>query len=306
MDDTRRTAGVWRFGVFEADLEACELRKNGMKVRLQGQPFHVLAVLLGRSGELVRREELRNHIWSEDTFVEFDDALNTAVKKIRVALCDDAAAPRYVETIPRRGYRFIAAVCSPADAKSASVPGVRLEDGCEQNSSSRLRVTGKVLVILAVVLLIGLQVTHRLHAGQSSAERPIVLAVLPFEAWSDDSQLAYVCEGITQELIAEQGGTDPRQLAVVARSTAEPYRHTSKSVQQIGQELHADYVLEGNLRSDGDHLRVSAELIRVRDQARLWGQDFSGEYDNLLAVEREVARSVVAQVRAGGFPERTR
>jgi DNA-binding winged helix-turn-helix (wHTH) protein len=108
MVDAQQSVGMWRFGPFEVDVASRELRKSGLRIHLQGQPFHVLTVLLTRAGELVTREELRHEIWPENTFVEFDHALNTAVKKIRVALCDDACAPRYVETIPRRGYRFIA------------------------------------------------------------------------------------------------------------------------------------------------------------------------------------------------------
>ncbi len=122
-----RSAQIVRFGLFEADLQTGELRKNGVKVPLQGQPFQVCAILLSRSGELVSREELRQQVWPEDTFVDFDHALNTAITKIRLALGDQADNPRFVETLPRRGYRFIAPVDkpnspTPATASSSKAP----------------------------------------------------------------------------------------------------------------------------------------------------------------------------------------
>jgi Tol biopolymer transport system component/DNA-binding winged helix-turn-helix (wHTH) protein len=127
MDDSHGSARVVRFGVFEADLQTGELHKNGVRVPLQGQPFQVCAILLSHSGELVTREELRQRVWPEDTFVDFDQALNTAIAKIRTALGDDAENPRFVETLPRRGYRFVGAVDKPvAEAPEADVPKGRL------------------------------------------------------------------------------------------------------------------------------------------------------------------------------------
>src|SRR5947208_7908844 len=122
MGNDNRSVQIVRFGLFEADLQSGELRKNGVKVRLQGQPFQVCAILLQHSGELVTREELRRQVWPEDTFVDFDHALNTAITKIRIALEDDADNPRLVETLPRRGYRFI----GPVEKPSAQVASPRL------------------------------------------------------------------------------------------------------------------------------------------------------------------------------------
>jgi TolB-like protein/DNA-binding winged helix-turn-helix (wHTH) protein len=298
MSESRPSTGVWRFGVFEADLDAQELRKNGMKIHLQGQPFHVLSVLLVRSGWLVRREELRHEVWPENTFVEFDHALNTAVKKIRCALSDDATAPRYIETVSRRGYRFIGDVHPPGDSTKKDDPhnGVPLDR--QDNSLLTWKLAGKALVAVTVAILVVFQLTHRSRAAQSQTTRPIVLAVLPFDNWSDDSGLAHLSDGVSQELITQFGRMDPARLAVAPRATVQPYRHTSKTVAELGSELHADYLMQGNLRGDSQHARVSAELVRVSDQARIWGDDFDLSGDDLLVLETDIAKSIGAKVTA--------
>jgi TolB-like protein len=130
----------------------------------------------------------------------------------------------------------------------------------------------------------------------------VMLAVLPFENWSDGTRQKYLCEGITQELITQLGRADPGRLEVAAHTTVEAYGHPSRTVAEIGRELHADYLVEGSLRSDRQHLRVSAELIRVNDQARIWGDDFDREDTDLLTLERDVASSIGASVKTKILP----
>jgi TolB-like protein/DNA-binding winged helix-turn-helix (wHTH) protein len=298
MTDFRLPTGVWRFGIFEADLEAEELRKNGLKVHLQGQPFHVLGVLLTHSGRLVRREELRREVWPEDTFVEFDHALNTAVKKIRFALGDDAMSPRYIETISRRGYRFIGEVHAPSVVIPKPAPPKIESADDRDDAASKWKLAGKTLVAVAAIILLAFQLTHRLRVSQSRNPKPVVVAILPFESLSDDSELAHLSEGVSQELITQFGRLDPARLAVAARAAVQPYRQTSKTVTELGRELHADYLMQGNLRGDGQHVRVSAELVRVSDQARLWGDDFDLAGDDVLRLETNLATSIRTKVRA--------
>jgi TolB-like protein/DNA-binding winged helix-turn-helix (wHTH) protein len=300
MEKSERAADVWRFGEFEADVAAGELRKDGLKLHLQDQPFQLLTVLLRRPGQLVRREELRAEVWPEDMFVEFDQALNTAIKKIRVALGDDANAPRYVETIPRKGYRFIAEVSARAE-----MPGAGVADVVSRTEHRWSLPGGRMmggLASIGILLLVVVQGVRRIPAAQGHTQKKIVLAVLPFENWSDGSRQKYLCEGITQELISQLGRVDPGRLEVAAHTTVEPYGHTSRTVADIGRELHADYLVEGSLRSDQQHLRVSAELIRVSDQARIWGDDFDREDDDLLTLEREVAASIGSSVKTKMLP----
>ena len=300
MEKSAPTADVWYFGEFEANVHAGDLRKDGVKLHLQDQPFQVLTVLLRRSGQLVRREELRAEVWPQDTFVEFDQALNTAIKKIRVALGDDANAPRYVETIPRKGYRFIAEVSAHGEMSGVGVSDVVSRAESRWPFSGRRAIAGVAAICL--LLLGGMLVARRSPTAQGRAQKKLMLAVLPFENWSDGARQKYLCEGITQELITQLGRADPGRLEVAAHTSVEAYGHTSRTVAEIGRELHADYLVEGSLRSDRQHLRVSAELIRVNDQARIWGDDFDREDTDLLTLEREVAASIGASVKTKMLP----
>lgn len=283
-----------RFGVFEADLNAGELRKNGVRIRLQEQPFHVLAVLLERAGELVGREDICRDVWGEQTFVEFDHALNTAIKKIRIAIGDDAATPRYIETVPKRGYRFIAPVHTQPVVAENSVEDVVLEKPARIPSRPWLVGGAFAAIVLAGLGLISIGSQSR---GGRDARR-IVLAVLPFENASGDSAQEALCDGITQEVIMQLGRSDPARLGVAARNRILSYRNSTKTASQIGRELGADFLMEGNLRRDGPRVRVTAELIRVRDEVRMWGDEFDGVDDGgSLAVETELANAIAAKAR---------
>jgi TolB-like protein/DNA-binding winged helix-turn-helix (wHTH) protein len=284
---------VFRFGPFQADVQAGELRRDGAKVLLQEQPFQVLVALLERPGELVWREDLRQQVWPEDTFVEFDHALNTAVKKIRIALGDCANSPEYVETIPKRGYRFLA----PVDVVDQG-PSYSKERTVSAGAWRWLRRSPVTIAMVATVLLsVGLLGMLRRSAARDSADKKMVLAVLPLEDWSDDDGHARLCEGITQELITQSGQADPARLAVVPHASSVAYRHTPKTVAEVARELHADYLIEGNLRADDEHVRVTVELIRVRDQARVWGEDFDREPGDSLALESEIAAAITEKAK---------
>ena len=282
---------VFRFGPFEADVEAGELLRDGARVSLQEQPFQVLAALLDRPGELVWREDLRQQVWPEDTFVEFDHALNTAVKKIRIALGDCANSPEYVETIPKRGYRFLVPVEVIKNSASKTLEPATV--------STRVWTRRNLVtfVLLTIVLLSGGLLTMRWWAARAATDRRAVLAVLPLEDWSDDSSHGLLCEGITQELITQSGKADPTRLAVVPRAASAPYRHTAKTVAEVARELRADYLMEGNVRDDGERVRVTVELIRVKDEARIWGGDFDRETGDSLALESDIAEAITEKAK---------
>jgi TolB-like protein/DNA-binding winged helix-turn-helix (wHTH) protein len=319
MDVSDEPRGVRRFGIFEADLDARELRKAGARIQLQCQPFQVLSVLLLRAGQLVTRDELRHELWPKNTFVEFDHALNTAVKKIRHALGDDANCPRYIETIPKRGYRFIAPVqawpesrpSSPGahgTSSGASVPtGPHQPSESDQARSFSGRARDMALgMFVAIAALVGVLSLYPRHPATAAARR-VMIAVLPLESSDNNLEGSGLCDGITQELITQLGRSDPARLGVVARANVLGYRKTLKGLTQVGRELRADYVMEGNVRRNGSHLRVSAELIRVTDQARVWGDDFDQqENGDGLTVETDLAKSITARihslVRAGFQP----
>lgn len=258
MTDLERSTGILRFGLYEVDLRAGELRKSGIKVRLQEQPFQVLALLLQQPGELVTREEIQQQIWGGDTFVDFDHGLNKAISKLREALCDSSSEPRYIETVARRGYRFLA-------------PVMRLRGS-----------TGS-----------GRPVTPRLR-----------LAVLPFQNLSGDPKQEVFSDGLTEEMIIQVGQLQPAQLSVIARTSVMPYKGSSKGVQAIGQELQADYVLEGSVRRYGDQVHISAQLVQVSDESCLWAESYEREFADFFAIQREVARKIGTSLALELLPEK--
>ncbi len=292
-------SSVIRFGVFEVDVRNRELRKSGLRIRLQEQPFQVLLALLMRAGEVVSREELRDCLWPRGTFVDFDYALNTAVKKIRAALSDDASLPRYIETIPRRGYRFIGNI-NPVSELVVNSPssGVLLyQHGSVPRRLLRRRLLGAALVGLALMAAAGAYFTRRAASHHPFAEKRILLAVVPFENLDGDSSQDPFCEGLTEELVTQLGRIDPQTIGVTARSTVTAYEDGHRSVAEIGRELRADYVLEGSIRRNENMVRVSARLIRTADQSHVWANEFDRDIDDVLLFQSDIAAAISRQVR---------
>src|ERR1700723_469927 len=324
-----------RTGLFEVDLASGELRKNGRRLPLQEQPFRVLAMLLERPGEVVTRQELQARLWPVDTYVGFDEGLNTAIRKLRTVFGDSAGNPRFVETLPRRGYRFIAPVTEAATANElpAIVEVTRLKENKDAPVSSGQAVSTPAVSLLAVsipdepvlspggwkrswktaVLVMALlvlaftvatyMVRTRRSLGSAPAKRAM-LAILPFQNLSNDPKQEYFSDGLTEETITDLGQLSPENLGVIARTTAMAYKHTDKSVSQIGRDLGVDYILEGSVRRDGGKARVSAQLIRVSDQTHLWAQNYDRDLGDMLDVQNDLGRSIAEQVRANLTPHR--
>ncbi len=308
MEAPARSSRRVRTGLFEIDLGSSDVRKSGRKVPLQEQPFRVLAMLLERPGDIITREELQARLWPADTFVGFDEGINTAIRKLRVAFGDSADNPRFIETIPRRGYRFLAPVheataetaqpsesVAPGDA-TAEVPGSR------PGSVQRLVVALLAVTLLAV--LAGVTYLRRSHPPKTPpAQKRAMLAVLPFQNMSNDPTQEYFSDGLTEETITDLGQLSPEQLGVIARTSAMAYKHTNKTVSQIGQELGVDYILEGSVRREGGEARVSAQLIRVSDQTHLWAQNYERELHDLLLIENELGKAIARQVQINLTPQ---
>src|SRR5882762_9485197 len=260
-----------RFGPFEADLRAGELRKRGVKLKLVGQPLEILTMLLERPGQLVTREELRARLWPTDTFVDFDHGLNAAVNKLRDALGDSAEKPKYVETLPRRGYRFISAVGLPdSQGLKSEVPEMpaSLESPvviAESQIPSRHRyrrvlVTALVLVVgLAVLFSFDLGGVRRRLLGEPSAPRIQSIAVLPLENLSKDPEQEYFADGMTDQLITNLSKVG--QLQVISHTSVERYKGTKLPLPEIARELGVDAVVEGRVMRSGDRVRITAQLI---------------------------------------------
>jgi TolB-like protein/DNA-binding winged helix-turn-helix (wHTH) protein/Tfp pilus assembly protein PilF len=284
-----------RFGVFEVDLRTGELTKRGARVRLQGQPFQVLAALLEKPGELVTREELRSRIWPR-TIVDFDHGLNKAISKIRDALGDSGDNPRFVETVSRRGYRFladVAAIESP-DRPSEAGPGIAGPfDASAPRTRSRLSMT---LVGVAAVLALAVASAWLFASRTDSAPKIRSLAVLPLENLSGDAAQEYFADGMTDELISHLGRISA--LRVISRTSVMTYKGARKPLAEIARELSVDAVVEGSVLRSGQRVRITAQLIQVPADKHIWSQSYEGDVRDTLALQNRVAGAIAEQVRA--------
>ena len=304
MSQSRKELHLTRFGAFEVDVRSGELRKGGLKLKLQGMPFQILEALLERPGDVVTREELRLRIWPEGTFVDFDNSLNSAVNRLREALDDSADNPRFVETLPRRGYRFIAPVerigeASPQPAKertTATLPGV---------SGFRRWYQG-----LAGVALIAIMLGFAYYLGKLGpqsvppADAKLMLAVLPFKNLASEPEQDYFSDGLTEEMIAHLGRLNPERLGIIASTSAMRYKSTDKSIAQIGDELGVSYILEGSVRRESDRVRITAQLIHVGDQTHLWAETYEHDLAGVLAIQQEVANRIAKSLTVQLLPDR--
>ncbi len=287
MQATTPRTDIFRFGIFQLDLKACELRKSGLKVRLQDQPFRVLTLLIERAGQVVTREELRQRVWPSNIYVDFDQGLNNAIKKVREALGDSADSPRFIETVARHGYRFI------ADVNSA--PGL----AAEPQSQLRLRTVWSGILIgstAAVLAAVGLWVWHgsAMRAGPSAQK--VILAVLPFENLSGDPDKEFFSDGLTEEMTAQLGRLNSDRLTVIARASVARYKRSNLPVDQIGRELNADFLVQGSVRLVTDRVRITVHLIQVPEQTDRWAESYDRELKDVLALQDSVARAIVDRI----------
>ncbi len=313
MQEAHQLRGPLHFGVFEVDLRSGELRKHGLRVRLQEQPFQVLVMLLEHSGEVVTRDELQKRLWPADTFVDFDHGLNKTINKIREALGDSAENPRFVETVARRGYRFLAEVkladASPVrSSEVATRPEPAAEARDRQDLAGKLAMPKHFLSSLAwktsvfvLLLVMTSLVTWKLHSWNRPS--PIIrsLAVLPFESLSSDASQDYFTDGMTDELISDLGQISA--LRVISRTSVMAYKHARKPLPQIARELNVDAVVEGTVLRSGDQVRITARLIEASADKHLWSQSYEGELRDTLAVQNKVARAIADQIRISLNPQ---
>jgi len=307
MEKDQPVRGRLRFGVFELDLRAGELRKHGLRVRLQEQPFQVLAMLLEHPGEVVIREELQKRLWPADTFVDFDHGLNKAISKIREALGDSTESPRFVETVARRGYRFLAEV-KIADAAPVRNPVPATEPNPSAEAGERPGLAGKPAMpkpvlppvawkvsVFVLLLMTATLAAWKLHSWKRPTPVIRSLAVLPLESLSNDASQDYFADGMTDELISDLGQISA--LRVISRTSVMAYKRARKPLPQIARELNVDAVVEGTVLRSGDQVRITAQLIEASSDKHLWSQSYEGELRDTLALQNQVARAIADQIR---------
>jgi len=292
------------FGAYEFNPDSGELRKEGMRVRLEGQPLAILEVLLERPGELVTRENLQKRLWPEDTFVDFEHSLNAAVKRLRAALNDSADQPRYIETLARRGYRFVAPVGgSVAERESEKAvllpPEPRAQAAVE---SGRRWLWLAVVAAVFVLALAGWGWRLWRNRAATAAVPPVrSLAVLPLQNLSGDPTQEYLADGMTEELIGRLANI--HGLRVISRTSAMHFKNTQLSVPEIAKTLGVDAIVEGSVIREGNQVRVHAQLIRGTSDEHIWAGEYQREYGSLLTLQDEVARSIAGRIEISLTPE---
>jgi TolB-like protein/DNA-binding winged helix-turn-helix (wHTH) protein/Flp pilus assembly protein TadD len=302
MSESAHAPKVVRFGVFDVDMQAGQLCKAGLRVKLQEQPFQVLAALLEHPGEVVTREELRQRLWPADTFVDFDVGLNGALKKLRFALGDAADSPTFIETIPRRGYRFIATV-KPVTVDFVNRSGPAWAGGLSWPQAAKMSLIA-LAAAAAILVVWRLDWRARSSAKTNSQANIQSLAVLPLENLSGDPSQDYFADGMTDELITNLGQIG--SLRVISRTSVMQYRGVHKPLPQIARELNVDTIVEGTVVRSGGQVRITAQLIQASADKHLWAQSYERDLKDVLGLQREIANAIAKHVGSTLAPPQIR
>jgi DNA-binding winged helix-turn-helix (wHTH) protein/TolB-like protein/Flp pilus assembly protein TadD len=277
---------IIRFGVFEVDLQSGELRESGTKVRLEGQPFQILRILLEHPGRLVTREELRGQLWPADTFVDFETGINTAIKRLRQALQDNAETPQYVETLPRRGYRFIHPL-ERAEAPAPSVAALR--------NGQRVAALTVAALLAALVGSLAFNVAGlRDRIFSAKARSPLRLAVLPLDNLSGSTEKDYLVAALQEQLITYLNQI--QTFEVPGREAVKNYKPTQTPLADIGRTLDADAMVTGSVLQSGDQILVNLHLTRADSDHALWSEEYKRDLRSVLNLAVEAARTVAGQL----------
>ncbi|MGA7631332.1 MAG: tetratricopeptide repeat protein [Terriglobales bacterium] len=302
---------------FELDCAAGQLRRSGRILKIERIPRDVLLFLVQHRGELVTREQLVEKIWGKDVYLDTDNSINGAIRKIRQVLKDDPEQPRFIQTITGKGYRFIAPVIVPAVAPAvarvtapdtepeavAAVARPSSDQLVREDSAAwfrRWRVLGISILATAIVLIASWGVYRQwfeLQVRPSRSGGRVMLAVLPFENLTGDAGQEYFSDGMTEEMITQLGSLDPEHLGVIARTSVMHYKRSQEPLQQIAHELGVQYVLEGSVRRDADKVRITAQLIQMRDQTHLWARQYDREPKDVLVVQSEIAKEISDEIQ---------
>jgi TolB-like protein/DNA-binding winged helix-turn-helix (wHTH) protein len=285
--------GIVCFGPFEFHARSRELRKHGLRIKLQGQPIEVLLMLLERPGDVVTRQEMQQRLWAADTFVDFEHSLNAAVKRLRAALGDSPQVPRFIETLAGRGYRFIAPVSRPAEVVAPPVGEEPLTAG-----HRRFVIWAAVISAVALAAVIGMySAAFGVGFRISGAPSPIrSLAVLPLANLSGDPGQDYFVDGMTDTLREHLEGIS--SLRVVSRTSSAYYRGRSRPLPEIARELRADAVVDGSVLRSGNRVRITVELVHAASDKRVWSRSYDGDLRDIFSLQTSVARSIADEIRA--------
>ena len=294
-----KTASVVRFGDYTLDLRTCELCRRETPLKLQPQPAKVLTLLVSRAGELITRQELAEQVWGSDTFVDFEQGLNYAIRQIRSVLDDDADRPCFLETVPKRGYRFIAGVedANHATAETGAVSGDRpLLETPErkwQSPGRRMKITLACVALALITLVVGYLI-YRRSASTVDTQAIQSIAVLPLENLSREPEQEYFADGLTDALITDLGKV--ANLRVISRTSVLPYKSQRKPLPEIAHELNVDAIVEGTVLMSGDRIRVTAQLVKTSPERHLWAERYERNTGELIALEQQLAVAIAHEI----------
>lgn len=304
-----------RFETFELDATSGELRKSGILLKLQPQPFRLLLLLIERAGQVVTREEIQRHLWADSTFVDFEHGINFSVNQIRGALADSAEHPRFIETLPRRGYRWLAPVESVGEISAnarVAVPAREVPSSpvgpAEAVYAPKARwlravsLSGIALFfLLALLFAVDVAKIRTRLLGRAVPVRIQSIAVLPLENLSHETEQEYFADGMTEELIASL--TKIGALHVTSRTSVMRYKRTNKSVSQVARELNVEGIVEGTVQRSGDRVRITAQLIHAQTDQQLWAESYDRELKDVLVLQDEVARAIATEIKITLTPQ---
>jgi TolB-like protein/DNA-binding winged helix-turn-helix (wHTH) protein/Tfp pilus assembly protein PilF len=285
-----------RFGDdFDLDPRVYELRRAGRVLRLERIPMEILLLLIDARDTLVTREQIVERIWGKDVFVETDNSINVAIRKLRTTLGDDPENPRFIRTVTGKGYRFIAPV-SIDEPETILAPPAAAPAPSPPPAAAR-----RWVLLLAVLILAGSAGVYLVRSPRTSAVLApggrVMLAVLPFENLTGDPGQEYFSDGLTEEMIARLGSLAPERLAVIARTSVMHFKQTREPFQKMASDLGVQYVLEGSVRRDPGRVRIAAQLIRVDDQTHVWARQYDREPSDLLSVQAEIAEAIANEIQ---------
>jgi TolB-like protein/DNA-binding winged helix-turn-helix (wHTH) protein/Tfp pilus assembly protein PilF len=282
------SARILRFGAFELDVQNGELRRAGVLIKVSPQQLQVLQLLAENAGQVLTRDEMQREVWGTDVFVDFDRNLNVCVAQIRAALNDDSDAPRFIQTIPKRGYKFIA----PVERVGGALKDLPMPPALTPARSRSFWIVRSAIALLAGCAAAALFFYWR----QPAPPQRVIVAALPFENLSGDSKEAVFADGLTEELIGQLGSLNPDRLGVIGRSSVMRFKGAAHGIDQIGRELHADYVIEGTVRRSEGRVRIAARLVKVADQAQVWNDTSERNESEMFRLEEESAARIASAV----------
>jgi TolB-like protein/DNA-binding winged helix-turn-helix (wHTH) protein/Tfp pilus assembly protein PilF len=312
MKTLARPEDLVRFRTFELNLKTRELYRNGLKLKLRGHPIDVLAMLLERPGELVTREDLRKKLWPEDTFVDFEHGLNSTINRLREALGDKADAPRFIETLPRLGYRFITPVKvevaeSPPDACESPATAGPAEVTVGQLLRKRWMALAAAALIGTLAVLFSIN-TFGLRDRVLERALPIPkiqsIAVLPLASLSTDPEQEYFADGMTDALLTDLGRVGA--LHVISRQSIMRYKGSKKPLPEIARELSLDAIVEGTVQRSGGKVRITAQLLQAKTDRHLWADSYERDFRDVLSLQGEVAQDIAHEIEVTLSPDESR